>query len=79
MSLIGQMASEKKTDMDASLQPLAEVHPESLPCRQSRGWHDVKGEAKHPPNIAMVYDAQPDTQALVENLGKTFVAESGFA
>ncbi len=40
MSLISQAASEKKTDMEASLQPSAEVHPERLPCRQSRGWHD---------------------------------------
>ncbi len=28
--------------MDASLQPLAEVYPERLPCRQSRGWHDAR-------------------------------------
>jgi error-prone DNA polymerase len=39
MSLTSQMAFEKTTDMDAGLQPLAEVYPERLPCRQSRGWH----------------------------------------
>ncbi|SKB28883.1 hypothetical protein SAMN06295920_101478 [Rhizorhabdus histidinilytica] len=46
MSLIGQMAVGEKTDMDASLQSLAEVYPERLPCRQSRGWHDADGERK---------------------------------
>jgi error-prone DNA polymerase len=33
-------ASRETTDMDPSLRPKAEVHPERLPCRQSRGWDD---------------------------------------
>jgi hypothetical protein len=31
-------AQEKR---DPSFQPLAEVHPERLPCRQSKGWDDA--------------------------------------
>ncbi|WP_340313516.1 error-prone DNA polymerase [Rhizorhabdus argentea] len=33
-----------KTDMDSSLQPLAEVYPERLPCRPSKGWGDGLGK-----------------------------------
>ena len=33
-------SSPVETAMDPSLQPSAEVHPERLPCRQSKGWGD---------------------------------------
>jgi error-prone DNA polymerase len=32
--------SPAEADMDPSLRPLAEVYPERLPCRQSKGWGD---------------------------------------
>jgi hypothetical protein len=37
MSFTISDAIEKARDMDASLQPLAEVYPERLPCRPVEG------------------------------------------
>jgi deoxyhypusine synthase len=39
--------------MDASLQPLAEVYPERLPCRQSKGWHDGKNLQGRPMTVSV--------------------------
>jgi hypothetical protein len=42
MSVVFSDAVWLMRDMGPSLRPEAEVYPERLPCRQSRGWGDVR-------------------------------------